>query len=170
MYPSRLEIRNSGAFPKGITEINILEGHFIILRNPDIANLLYLLGLMERIGRGARMIVEECKKHGLPPPVWKSSPTLGVTLTLKSAGELDINLSMHQVDVMRKCLEPCAIKPLMGVTGRSDRTKFRHQVLKPLLDAGLVTMTIPDKPRSSKQRYRLTPLGENTLSEQRHQV
>ena len=47
----------------------------------------------------------------------------------------------------------------MKIEGRSDRTKFRNQVLNPLLDAGVVEMTIPDKPRSSKQKYRLTTAG-----------
>jgi len=32
-------------------------------------------------------------------------------------------------------------------------------VLKPLLDNGLLEMTIPEKPRSSKQKYRLTQKG-----------
>ena len=53
----------------------------------------------------------------------------------------------------------------MVVTGRSDRTKFRHQVLNPLLDAGLIEMTIPDRPRSSKQRYRLTQKGRKLLAQ-----
>ena len=38
-------------------------------------------------------------------------------------------------------------------------------VLKPLLDSGLLEMTIPDKPRSSKQRYRLTEKGSRYLHE-----
>jgi ATP-dependent DNA helicase RecG len=36
----------------------------------------------------------------------------------------------------------------------------RNQVLKPLLDAAFIEMTLPEKPRSSKQRYRLTPKGK----------
>jgi ATP-dependent DNA helicase RecG len=33
------------------------------------------------------------------------------------------------------------------------------------MEAGLVEMTIPDKPRSSKQRYRLTDLGRRWQAE-----
>ncbi len=53
----------------------------------------------------------------------------------------------------------------MEVVGRSDRTKFRNLLLAPLLEQGLIEMTIPDKPRSSKQRYRLTALGRQTLEQ-----
>ncbi len=43
--------------------------------------------------------------------------------------------------------------------GLSDEDSFRKVYLLPALDAGVMEMTIPDKPRSSKQRYRLTALG-----------
>ena len=36
---------------------------------------------------------------------------------------------------------------------------FRLLYLRPAIEAGLVEMTIPDKPRSSKQKYRLTDRG-----------
>ncbi len=53
----------------------------------------------------------------------------------------------------------------MQVSGRSNRTKFRNQVLKPLLEAGWLEMAIPDKPTSSKQKYRLTARGKNLLAQ-----
>jgi hypothetical protein len=37
--------------------------------------------------------------------------------------------------------------------------------LQLLLDAGWLEMTIPDKPRSSKQRYRTTAAGLKALEE-----
>jgi len=74
-------------------------------------------------------------------------------------------LSRHQVNVLHDCYESSKLVDLMAVTGRSDRTKFRHQVLNPLLDAGLVEMTIPDKPKSSKQKYRLTDKGKKWIKQ-----
>ena len=47
----------------------------------------------------------------------------------------------------------------MKVVGRTDRTKFRDGVVKPLIETGLLEMTIPDKPRSRMQRYRTTEAG-----------
>ena len=46
-----------------------------------------------------------------------------------------------------------------------DREHFVNTCLNPLLEAGLLEMTIPDKPRSSKQKYRLTRKGEEWLKE-----
>lgn len=56
-----------------------------------------------------------------------------------------------------------AIGDLMKIAKRADRTKFRKQVLNPLLNAHLIEMTFPDKPRSSKQKYRLTEAGKKFL-------
>jgi len=40
---------------------------------------------------------------------------------------------------------------------------FRKVYLSPAIKAGLVEMTIPDKPKSSRQKYRLTQKGINLL-------
>ncbi|MBN1127767.1 MAG: DUF4062 domain-containing protein [Chitinispirillaceae bacterium] len=74
-------------------------------------------------------------------------------------------LSRHQVEILSNCLKESDIVRLMRIAGRSDRTKFRHQVLNPLIEAGLVEMTIPDKPTSSNQKYRTTDKGRAWLAE-----
>ena len=47
----------------------------------------------------------------------------------------------------------------------SDRKSFRERYLKPALVAGLVEMTIPDKPNSRLQKYRLTDKGRQWLAQ-----
>ncbi|GAA3557626.1 Fic family protein [Snuella lapsa] len=45
---------------------------------------------------------------------------------------------------------------LQELLGLTDRENFRKNYLQPALDAELIEMTIPDKLKSSKQKYRLT--------------
>jgi len=52
------------------------------------------------------------------------------------------------------------IQALLKLRGRAN---FEDRYLKPALGLGLVEMTIPDKPKSSKQRYRLSPAGKRVL-------
>lgn len=52
---------------------------------------------------------------------------------------------------------------LMQAIGLSDRRNFRERYLRPALESGLVEMTIPHKPQSSNQRYRLTQRGVDLL-------
>jgi ATP-dependent DNA helicase RecG len=56
------------------------------------------------------------------------------------------------------------IAELMKIAGRRDRTKFRNHVLNPLLQDGLLEMTVPEKPKSSVQKYRLTEKGRAWLA------
>lgn len=81
IYPERLEIWNYGEFPKGVTPQSLDKGNVSVLRNPDIAHMLYLQGYMEKLGRGAKMIKKECTGSGLPEPQWNSEKGQGVTLT-----------------------------------------------------------------------------------------
>ena len=54
---------------------------------------------------------------------------------------------------------------LMAVAKRSNRTKFRDQVINPLVEEGWLEMTDPDSPRSPQQKYRLTEQGKALLEE-----
>jgi len=47
----------------------------------------------------------------------------------------------------------------MEFLGLKHRKTFRINYLQPLMEAGWLEMTIPDKPTSSKQKYRLTSKG-----------
>lgn len=53
---------------------------------------------------------------------------------------------------------------LKEALGLKDDEHFRKTYLLPALVAGLIEMTIPDKPRSSKQKYRLTDKGRQVMA------
>ncbi len=171
IFPRRLEIWNSGGLPDGVTEESLAKGNISVLRNPDIAHVLYLRGLMEKAGRGSVLILQQCEEQGLPPPEWKSDDKTGVTLTfLAPAGtpHVTLHVTPHvtpevtpQVGKVLAALKgEMSRGELMAEVGIKDREHFRQAFLQPALEAGFIEMTQPDKPKSSKQRYRLTPLGQ----------
>lgn len=55
---------------------------------------------------------------------------------------------------------------LQSAAGLKDREHFRTTYLEPLLDVGLLEMTIPDKPKSSRQQYRTTAAGLRALKDE----
>jgi hypothetical protein len=55
----------------------------------------------------------------------------------------------------------------MKKLGLKDEKHFRESYLRPALGAGLIEMTIPDKPRSPFQKYRLTEQGRKMLGSRR---
>jgi len=55
---------------------------------------------------------------------------------------------------------------LMEKLRLKDRRHFGMNNLQPALAAGLIEMTIPDKPRSRKQKYRLTDKGRQAMRQQ----
>ena len=62
-----------------------------------------------------------------------------------------------QVDISDKitayCKEPRKKSEIMAYCGYKNAKSFTKKYLKPLMDQGLITMTIPDKPNSQNQRY-----------------
>lgn len=53
---------------------------------------------------------------------------------------------------------------IQGALGLADREHFRKTYLLPALELGVIEQTLPDKPQSRNQRYRLTALGQHWLA------
>lgn len=177
VFRDRVEVVSPGGLPAGMSEADL--GIKSIPRNPLLFSMLHRMAAVERIGSGIKRIRRLCAEYGVVEPVIDVSEHWFTVRFIRSTNNLDIDSAgeqagtklaptRHQVEVMIKCHENQNIKSLMAVLDRSDRTKFRHQVLSPLLEAGLIEMTIPDKPRSSLQRYRLTEAGRQFLAHLPH--
>jgi ATP-dependent DNA helicase RecG len=170
VFDDRIEVRSTGTLPSGITAAMLSGPHESILRNPLIAGTFHRTGAVEVWGRGTNRVIEECRRWGVDPPsfevvtgsLWVTFPAaIGPTpqAGTKSAPSGD------QVQVLVAAQDPRLITELMEVVGRTNRTKFRDQVVRPLLEAGYLDMTIPDKPRSPKQQYRTTEAGRRLLDQ-----
>lgn len=51
------------------------------------------------------------------------------------------------------CSVPRSRQEMMDFLGLKDRPNFTQHYLKPMLEAGLLNMTVPDKPSSKNQKY-----------------
>ena len=185
-FNDRIEIINAGSPFGRVTPENFGQPGFADYRNPTLAETMKTLGFVQRFGVGIQMAQKDLKENGNPPAeftfdmttvicILRQPPTdrsIAVSkesaLALQPGAELDqvgtkSGPSRDQVKILRSCLIEKAIGDLMEVAGRTNRTKFRDQVLKPLMGAGWLEMTIPDKPTSSKQKYRLTEKGKQIL-------
>ena len=56
---------------------------------------------------------------------------------------------------------------LQSAAGLADREHFRNSYIEPMVETGWLERTIPDKPTSRFQKYRLTEKGREWLSKAR---
>ena len=89
-YPTHLEIINSGSLYGGYSPNDLAKSHLSVPRNPDIAHICFLRQMIEKIGRGTLLMIEDCKSKGYSKPKWSSnagSTTVifpGVTVTARN--------------------------------------------------------------------------------------
>ncbi|MCP9895387.1 hypothetical protein KBZ20_16605 [Vulcanococcus limneticus Candia 3F8] len=68
------------------------------------------------------------------------------------------------LQLLRACRGEQSRAELMDAVGLTHREHFREAYLVPALAMDYLEMTIPDKPKSSRQKYRLTPAGHTFLN------
>jgi ATP-dependent DNA helicase RecG len=70
-----------------------------------------------------------------------------------------VQLSPIQWLIVEHTDTPRTLSELLSISGYKQRPHFKAQHLEPLLAGGVIRMTVPDKPTSSKQQYVLTDTG-----------
>ena len=68
-------------------------------------------------------------------------------------------MTAHQRRILDACDVPRSLLDLMRRAGVTHRTHFRRRHMQPLLDAGIIRMTNPDRQNAANQRYVLTETG-----------
>lgn len=142
MLPTSLKISNPGGLPRELTVADLKKDHPSVPRNPDIAHVCYLRGLIEKIGRGTQRIVEDCRRNHLRDPKWTSSES-ETTLTFFARTPItkgldDLNdrqrLILHALQ-KQDHLSSRKVSDVLGedVTDRTVRSDLRL-----LVDRGLI--------------------------------
>jgi predicted HTH transcriptional regulator len=181
LFSDRVEVWNPGALPPSLTIEKLRRPHGSVPANPLLAEALYLVRYIERMGTGTRDMIRLCRAAGLSEPEFSISNGFIATVrcpeahftgevTGEVAGEVTGEVAGEQSSQVREEVA----RVLLVLNGEMKRSaiqaalKLRHEdhfrdaYLNPALDAGMIEMTIPTKPRSSLQKYRLTARGAAT--------
>jgi len=172
IFDNRIEIISPGHLPDNLTVENIRAGNSNI-RNPILVSYV-AKGLLpyHGLGSGIKRALEEWPEIGFLDDRDGCLFTATVRRTTKqatTAGQVAVQVAGQ---VLREIALLLGV--LQGEMTRSDlqkalklkgRANFEDRYLKPALAIGLIEMTIPDKPNSRLQRYRLTDTGRRLLTD-----
>ena len=137
-------------------------------RNRRIGEFLKELDLTEGRATGIPKILASMKANGSPTPRFETDEHRSSFLIRLPAHPLSIKKGevtpqvTPQVTTLLQALEgELSREELQARVGLTDREHFRRVYLLPALDGRLIERTIPDKPQSPLQKYRLTYIGKS---------
>ncbi|MBN2729330.1 MAG: putative DNA binding domain-containing protein [Bacteroidales bacterium] len=157
IFSDRLEITSYGGLFDGMTQEDFFDG-LSLPRNKELMRVYKDLGMVEQLGSGVPRILQAYSKD-----CFKFSENY-LRMTFLASEKLSTQVTTHVTTQVTTQVEEL-IKIFTGEHTRQDlqaklnlanRENFRKNYLQSALDEGLIELTIPDKPKSSKQKYRLT--------------
>ena len=148
MYRDRMEVTNSGGL-YGKISIDALGKVHPETRNAALANMLELLNITENRYSGIPTMRREFLNAGLPAPNF--SVIHGEFKVVMRNGYLNNSDSIDD-SILDFCEIPRSRAELIEFTGKS-RNYVLKQLIAPLVECGKLKLTMPDKPKSSNQKY-----------------
>ncbi len=164
IYPDRLEIRSYGRLPESMSEDEFFTGTSMP-KNKELMRVFNDIDLVETLGLGIPRIISaygrECFVFSenfikMVFPIagyeeYKLTPQATPQATPQVTPQVESLITQIKGEMTRD-----EIQKIMAI---DDRKYFRETYLNPAIDAGLIELTIPEKPTSNKQKYRLTQRG-----------
>ena len=189
LFADRPEVWNPGTLPPSLTLEKLRQPHGSVPANPLLAESLYLAKYIERMGTGTGDMIARCRHAGLSEPefaltdgfvttIWrkpdKAFDAVGRDATLAAgevtgevtgevAGEVTGEVTGEVARLLLVCHGEMTRREMREMLLLKGDDNFRRLYLVPALEAGLIEMTIPDKPRSRLQKYRLSATGTALL-------
>ena len=170
---NRIEITNANR-PHGFGNLDI-NSFEPFQKNPSISKAFREMGLADELGSGMRNTYKFTKLYsGGEPTFTENGDIFKIVIPLSPAATVsagparqpeqkkksvtingvEIKLTLDQInELLLYCDEPRTRTEIQGYLEMKSRDYFRSNILNPLIAAGMLDMTIPDKPSSSKQRY-----------------
>src|SRR3990172_7382503 len=165
VFDDKIEIFNPGGLPSGITIEKLLKGKYISdARNKKVAEVFKAAGLIEKYGSGIKRILNAFKEYGLPPPDFEEMSGGFMVTVYKKTAPVTEQVTEQVARLVALFPETASSTgELMNLLALMHRPSFLYTYLQPALDSGYIERTIPDKPQSRLQRYRLTQKGKEFL-------
>ena len=160
-------------------------------KNPAIARVFREMQWAEELGSGVRNLFKYARAFGGQDPTLSEESIFRVTVMLPQLALANGTLPALKVATMLsqpesqpdsrpesqpESLEARVLRCLLagelskaalsGALGQKSISGPLNQVVRQLLGAGLIEYTLPDKPNSRLQKYRLTHAGQAHLSQQ----
>ena len=148
-FDDRVEITSFGSLPQGMTEKEFFEG-YSVPRNKELMRVFRDLDLVEHLGSGVPRILRSYGKE-----CFKFTENF-LRMTFPASEQVTEQVK----DLIKILSEEMNRQKIQDMLGLSHRENVRAKYLKPALEQGFIEMTIPDKPNSRLQKYRLTILGK----------
>ena len=186
IFDDRVEIHSPGELPNGLTVEDILKGTSMPRNEFLFTNANYLLPYT---GAGTGIIRAMEEKPEVTFDNLESAHEFVVTFRRKSVqvisevgnmvtnGELHqelhqethqethqeefskARLTKEQLDIVNFCSVPRSAKEILDRKGLYNQSRARKKYIQPLLDMGVLEMTIPENPNDRNQKYRKVRKG-----------
>ncbi len=189
IYDNRVEIENAGRFPASLSPQRLSDeeastsDNTSLPPNPDIANVMFIGGLIEHWGRGLSMMNNECEKAGLPKPqivdngfmvkVVFTRPEDGGRTPVEEQQKNSRRTVEEQLKEITSSLKRLIIaigedwltsQELRDKMGYKSKSTFWTNYLAPAIKIGILALENEESSKSPNQRYGLTTLGRDILS------
>jgi len=167
IFKDRVEIRSPGELFDGLTIREIRKGNVSKRRNPLVADLFRRIHMVEAWGRGMPLILKN-----EPSAKFKEVAKLFIASFDRPSFMDDEGGSIDKTPQVTPQVQKLLISlsdemsriELMKSMGLKDRMHFAREFLLPAIEARLIEMTLPEKPNSRLQKYRLTKKGRNLIA------
>jgi len=165
IFDDKIEITSPGKLSPTI-DYNDMQAGQSSIRNKLLAPVFKRMGIIEQWGNGLRLIANELKKYPEIDLEWKE-PGIAFRVTFikknyKQQQELQQELQQESLysKVLRLVQEKTsATKELSELLGQKSISGQLYSVVSKLKEDGLIEWTIPEKAKSSKQKYQITQKG-----------